>query len=224
MSRTPDEKNINTRKRINNYIQVLSGLKIERDFFTQISVLGLSVETKQILNEVIVFLQSEFNMYEERPWSEKEKSVFINEYKNGVDREQIAINHQRNIKDINSQIMDFVLDFDETKEIVPIKTSDEPQKPIKKHIQNQSAKKEETQNNKKREWIAFEPPESDFAGKNTTKRKSCKECLSYRKEECFGKNKICDDFKYAPLMDDEKRRNWPRYGDATYFRMTSRKK
>ena len=48
---------------------------------------------------------------------------------------------------------------------------------------------------------------------------TCKNCLEYKKSECFGKPQICEDFRYSPDMDDEKRKNWPKYGDASYFRM-----
>lgn len=48
---------------------------------------------------------------------------------------------------------------------------------------------------------------------------TCRNCLEYKKSDCFGKPQICEDFRYSPDMDDEKRKNWPKYGDASYFRM-----
>ena len=53
---------------------------------------------------------------------------------------------------------------------------------------------------------------------------TCKNCLEYKKSECFGKPQPCDDFRYSPDMDEEKRKNWPKYGDATFFRMHGHKR
>ena len=52
----------------------------------------------------------------------------------------------------------------------------------------------------------------------------CKNCMLLKKGDCFGKDNICEDYRYAPDMDDEKRKNWPKYGDATFFRMHGYKK
>lgn len=54
--------------------------------------------------------------------------------------------------------------------------------------------------------------------------RSCYNCLLQKKEECFGKSKICEDYKPIPRINKEKMDNWPKYGDATFFRMTSGRK
>ena len=49
--------------------------------------------------------------------------------------------------------------------------------------------------------------------------KSCKTCLEMKRGDCFGKQQVCDDYKYAPPMTEEKKQQWPKYGDATAFRL-----
>lgn len=51
---------------------------------------------------------------------------------------------------------------------------------------------------------------------------TCKNCIEYKKSECFGKQQLCEDFRYAPNMDDEKRKTWPKFGDATFLRIHGR--
>lgn len=49
---------------------------------------------------------------------------------------------------------------------------------------------------------------------------TCSTCMLRKKGDCFGsKRNICEDYKYAPNMDDEKRKNWPKYGDVTSIRI-----
>lgn len=40
--------------------------------------------------------------------------------------------------------------------------------------------------------------------------KSCKNCRWKRSGECFGKSKICKDYKYAPSISEEQARSWPK--------------
>ena len=40
--------------------------------------------------------------------------------------------------------------------------------------------------------------------------KSCNNCRLKRNGECFGKNKICQDYKYAPVITEEQARAWPK--------------
>ena len=62
--------------------------------------------------------------------------------------------------------------------------------------------------------------DEDYKAKsNSDQNYTCKNCLSYKKEECFGKPVTCKDFKYAPNMTEEKKQNWPKFGDATAFRL-----
>ena len=55
------------------------------------------------------------------------------------------------------------------------------------------------------------------------KKYSCSDCKLYRRDDCFGQKKICEDFKLSPNISENETRNWPKYGDATYYRMTSNK-
>lgn len=52
---------------------------------------------------------------------------------------------------------------------------------------------------------------------------TCKNCMEMRKGECFGKSEICEFFRYAPTISKDEINNWPKYGDATYYRMISKK-
>ena len=38
---------------------------------------------------------------------------------------------------------------------------------------------------------------------------SCSDCMLYKKGDCFGQSKICNDFKYSPSMSSEEKENWP---------------
>ena len=40
--------------------------------------------------------------------------------------------------------------------------------------------------------------------------KSCNNCRLKRNGECFGKNKICQDYKYTPVITEEQARAWPK--------------
>lgn len=46
----------------------------------------------------------------------------------------------------------------------------------------------------------------------------CKNCRRNRREECFGSNEICDMFQFTGVITQEEMDNWPKFGDATYFR------
>jgi hypothetical protein len=67
---------------------------------------------------------------------------------------------------------------------------------------------------------AFETPSKGPSKDiNSSSRETCKNCMEMRKGECIGKQSICEFFRYAPNISKEELDNWPKYGDATYFRM-----
>lgn len=47
---------------------------------------------------------------------------------------------------------------------------------------------------------------------------TCKDCMDYRNGNCFGADKICEDFRFAPTFSRKETENWPEVGDATFFR------
>lgn len=47
---------------------------------------------------------------------------------------------------------------------------------------------------------------------------TCKDCMDYRNGNCFGADKICEDFRFAPTFSRKETENWPEVGDATYLR------
>lgn len=49
--------------------------------------------------------------------------------------------------------------------------------------------------------------------------KTCKNCIEMKQGKCIGKQNICEDYRYAPPMTEEKKNQWPKYGDATAFRL-----
>ncbi|MBD5086303.1 MAG: hypothetical protein HDT32_02960 [Clostridiales bacterium] len=51
---------------------------------------------------------------------------------------------------------------------------------------------------------------------------TCLDCIENRNGNCFGENKTCIDFKYAPTVSQETMDNWPKTGDATFMRQTGR--
>lgn len=38
---------------------------------------------------------------------------------------------------------------------------------------------------------------------------TCKKCMLYRNESCFGQSQICDDFRNSVDISEEERKNWP---------------
>ena len=55
-------------------------------------------------------------------------------------------------------------------------------------------------------------------------QQKCENCMLNIKGECFGRKAICEDYSYAPQIDEEIRKDWPKIGDATYYRMTQGRK
>lgn len=53
---------------------------------------------------------------------------------------------------------------------------------------------------------------------------SCKNCMLYISEECCGDQNICELYKYSPNVSRKEINSWPKFGDATYFRLHSRKR
>ena len=53
---------------------------------------------------------------------------------------------------------------------------------------------------------------------------TCMDCMEQRNENCFGKKKICPDFRYAPRITQQDRETWPKFGDATGFRLKAVKR
>lgn len=54
--------------------------------------------------------------------------------------------------------------------------------------------------------------------------KTCKNCMVMRRGDCFGEQNICEMFRYAPTVSEEETKKWPKYGDATLYRMKNKKK
>ena len=48
---------------------------------------------------------------------------------------------------------------------------------------------------------------------------ACRSCMLYRNETCFGREKLCEDYKPAPDLSSWDISNWPKYGDATRFKL-----
>lgn len=53
---------------------------------------------------------------------------------------------------------------------------------------------------------------------------SCNDCMLMRREDCFGAKKICKFFQHAVNVSREEIDSWPTIGDATRYRMTSKKR
>ena len=53
--------------------------------------------------------------------------------------------------------------------------------------------------------------ENDFVVEYT-----CKDCIAFRRDDCFGEKKICNHFKYAPKADDNITNDWPKYMQGPY--------
>lgn len=47
----------------------------------------------------------------------------------------------------------------------------------------------------------------------------CKDCNLLKTDDCIGKEKICNFFKPAFDLEDSESKHWPKFGDATYFRL-----
>ena len=60
----------------------------------------------------------------------------------------------------------------------------------------------------------------DLDDKNYT----CKNCMLYRIDDCFGEKEICGKFRKAPKPNKEVTKNWPRCGAATYYRFKNSKR
>lgn len=54
------------------------------------------------------------------------------------------------------------------------------------------------------------------------KGRTCDNCMEQKKGNCFGKLKICDEFRYSPMITQEEKGNWPTIMDASYYRYYSR--
>ncbi len=54
--------------------------------------------------------------------------------------------------------------------------------------------------------------------------KSCNSCMVLKRDECIGKKSICEYYKHSPSISKEEINNWPKFGDATYYRFTNNKK
>lgn len=46
--------------------------------------------------------------------------------------------------------------------------------------------------------------------KHMGKSRSCNNCRLQRSGECFGKKRVCKDYKYAPTLTEEQARTWPK--------------
>lgn len=52
---------------------------------------------------------------------------------------------------------------------------------------------------------------------------TCENCMEKKNGDCFGAKNVCEFFRPSPT-NIEGKDNWPKYGDATYFRLTRGKK
>lgn len=62
--------------------------------------------------------------------------------------------------------------------------------------------------------VSVDVPEHD----ESIVKHTCKDCMDYRNGNCFGADKICEDFRFAPTFSRKETENWPEVGDATYVR------
>jgi hypothetical protein len=49
---------------------------------------------------------------------------------------------------------------------------------------------------------------------------TCNDCALQRMGDCCGQKSICSFFRACPTISLEEKENWPKYGDATAFRMS----
>lgn len=55
-------------------------------------------------------------------------------------------------------------------------------------------------------------------------KKSCNTCMLMKRGDCSGlQNKVCDDYKHSPSVSEREKENWPKYGDATAFKLGKRR-
>lgn len=50
-------------------------------------------------------------------------------------------------------------------------------------------------------------------------KRACYDCMEMRRGDCFGQKRPCEFFRPAPSVSREEVNNWPKYGDATYYRL-----
>ena len=55
-------------------------------------------------------------------------------------------------------------------------------------------------------------------------KRSCDSCFYLKNESCFGRSNICEDYKHVVSISKEEAARWPKFGDATYYRMISKKR
>jgi hypothetical protein len=51
----------------------------------------------------------------------------------------------------------------------------------------------------------------------------CRDCMVYRRGDCFGKMHLCDDFIASPNISRQEMDNWPSMGDASRYKARSRR-
>lgn len=56
-----------------------------------------------------------------------------------------------------------------------------------------------------------------------TTPQSCKNCMEMKNGNCFGRNVICEDFRFSPTISKKEMANWPKYGDVTAFKKGERR-
>ena len=67
--------------------------------------------------------------------------------------------------------------------------------------------------------VPGEAPVAKSAAKHT-----CRDCMDYRNGNCFGADKVCEDFRFAPTFSSKETENWPTEGTASYLRRTGRRR
>lgn len=159
------------------FVNALSGLCNNTDFYTGEVINGISQDTKNQIQTLLSLL---------------EKRAEKHEQKYGVSTD---IDNRKQETIIKNEIHENLQNTNIAEETLPVTDNNQTN-----YINNHNENLEKVE------------PKKDF-------QPTCKNCMLYKREDCFGKDTICEDYKYAPDMDDEKRKNWPKYGDATFFRM-----
>ncbi len=213
----------NAKYDLNLFIETLNAFCSNVNYFSGEVITGVSKESKNSFNQMLNYFKSKQDSKNKtaqkytrlgQKWDVEEKELLKQEIDKGFSIKEIAQLHNRSTGAITSQLlkMGYITsnmnsefsnkNISSEKEIVS-GTSEIAEEVEESFTANNLTNKDE-----------------DYKAKsNSDQNYTCKNCLSYKKEECFGKPVTCKDFKYAPNMTEEKKQNWPKFGDATAFRL-----
>ena len=48
--------------------------------------------------------------------------------------------------------------------------------------------------------------------------RSCKDCMEFKNENCYGDKNICQDYRPSPSISKEEMERWPDIGDALFIK------